>query len=134
MLSGVLTLNISTIGEMSIFRSGWVIRIMPHTHFSPPLSVHSYYFLKNRKYKVKKEENLHIRVQFIIGKRKWQWRKKVDIGHDSNDPSRPKIEVSPMVEMLRVKTSLSTLVPIFSVFKSIWFFKIQSWIKHEYLP
>ena len=56
-LRRVLTLNISTIRETLIFRSGWVIRIMPYVHFFPPPSLLSYYFLKNWKCQVKRWEN-----------------------------------------------------------------------------
>ena len=35
----ILTLNISTIGETLIFRSGWVLGIMPYVHFFPPLAL-----------------------------------------------------------------------------------------------
>ena len=40
----VLTLNISTIGETLIFRSGWVMRIMPYVHFFPLLSLLSNHY------------------------------------------------------------------------------------------
>ena len=43
----ILTLNISTIGETLIFRSGRVLGIMPYVHFFPPLSLLSNNFFKN---------------------------------------------------------------------------------------
>ena len=36
---GFLTLNISTIRETLIFRSGWVMGIMPCVYFFPPLAL-----------------------------------------------------------------------------------------------
>ena len=50
---GVLTLNISTIRETMIFRSGWVMGIMPYVHFSPPPSLLTNIFFKNWKYQGK---------------------------------------------------------------------------------
>lgn len=39
---------------------------------------------------MKKHQNPQNQVQFIIGEKEWQWRKKMDMGHDSNGPSLPK--------------------------------------------
>ena len=86
----ILTLNISTIGETLIFRSGWVMGIMAYVHFFPPLSLLSNNFFKNRKYQGKKREILKFPVQFIMVNKECQWGKKVDTAHDSHDPSRPK--------------------------------------------
>ena len=89
-LRGVLTLNISTIGETSIFRSGWVIRIMPYIHFFPPLSLPFTYYKLYSNLKVFLLFHLIFPVFEKIVTMKWQWGKKVDMRHDSNDPSWPK--------------------------------------------
>ena len=86
----ILTLNISTIGETLIFSSGWVMGNMPYVHFFPPLSLLSNSFFKNWKYQGKNKKIILFPVQFVMVIKECQWGKKVDIGHDFHDPSRPK--------------------------------------------
>ena len=62
----ILTLNISTIGESLIFRSGRVLGIMPYVHFFPLLSLLSNNFFKNWKYQGKKREIWKFPVQSIM--------------------------------------------------------------------
>ena len=76
LLREVLTLNISTIGNNPIFRWKILIRIMPCTNFSPPLTLTTMIFSKIVKYKVKRRKTLRMWAHLSVEKNKCQCGKK----------------------------------------------------------
>ena len=87
-LREVLTLNISTIREISIFWTVWVIRIMLYIHFFPPLSLPFTYHKLYSNLKVFLLFHLTFQIfEKIVTTYEVTVGGKVNMRHDSNDPS-----------------------------------------------